>query len=89
MLFEYSVNALFELGAAFMVALSAYKCYLNKSAFGASPWTTGFFACWGFWNLWYYPQVGDWFSFGAGVAVCLANLSWTSLLVYYSMKEDT
>ncbi len=44
---------------------------------------TGFFAAWGLWNLLYYPALGQWFSFAAGVLLCFGNCVWVGHVLYY------
>lgn len=81
------VNGSFELFASGFVSVSIFKLYKEKLVRGVSCWTTGFFACWGVWNLYYYPYLEQWFSFICGVSVVLANAMWLFMLVYYLRQE--
>ena len=38
-----------------------------------------FFAAWGWWNLFYYPSLGQWVSFAGGIITVLANTTWVIL----------
>lgn len=81
------VNGCFEvLGGAF-VALSIRKTLKDKRVRGVSWLTTAFFAAWGWWNLFYYPSLGQWVSFAGGIGVVAANTTWVALLVWYTVKE--
>lgn len=77
------VNATFELSGSFFVALSVVATWRAKRTEGIDLRTVGFFASWGLWNLYYYPSLGQWWSFAGGVAVCAANFTWLALIVYY------
>jgi len=48
---------------------------------------TGFFTSWGFWNLIFYPAVGQWLSFLGGAVLVTMNAIWFGQLLYYSRKE--
>lgn len=69
-------NALFELAAAFFIMNHARAVWKSKQAHGISIISTVFFALWGSWNLYFYPSVGQYLSFYAGILVMFANLFW-------------
>jgi hypothetical protein len=51
-------------------------------------WSTPtFFWSWGFWNVFYYPSLDQWFSFGAGLLVLFANTAWLYCVLKYT-KHD-
>ena len=79
-------NALFELFGAFFTWRNAYQLYEDKLLKGVYWPTQFFFASWGLWNLYYYPSLGQWYSFVAGVVLVLGNLSWCVLALRY--KND-
>jgi hypothetical protein len=67
------INAAFEtLGAPF-IALSIIKLHREKQVRGISWVHTSFFAVWGFWNLFYYPHLGQWWSFGGGLVLTVLH----------------
>lgn len=37
--------------------------------------------------MYYYPYLGQMFSFYCGVLVCLANMTWVSMMLYYRRQE--
>ncbi len=81
------VNGLFEaLGAPF-IFLSILKLHRDKQVCGVSWLHAGFFATWGYWNLYYYPHLGQWCSFAGGVFIVLANSIWLGQLIYYSVRS--
>ena len=77
------LNGSFELlGSAFII-LSIVKILKNKSSKGVSWIHILFFTAWGFWNLFYYPHLGQWLSFVGGIGIVLTNTVWTVLLIKY------
>ena len=49
----------------------------------------GFFAAWGYWNLYYYyPSLDQWWSFWGGVGVVTMNTIWLGQLIYYSQHPS-
>ncbi|MEQ1558104.1 MAG: hypothetical protein ABL933_04080 [Methyloglobulus sp.] len=77
------INSAFEaLGGIFI--LDHCRIVLrDKRVAGVSIIATVFFTAWGFWNLFYYPHLGQWSSFWGGVFLVLANCVWVGLLVRY------
>lgn len=84
MLLPDIINGLFESTGAFFIACSIMKVLKDKEVRGVHWLTILFFFTWGLWNLYYYPQLGQWFSFAGGVAIALANAIYVSLLFWYS-----
>lgn len=85
MLIDY-VNGTLEFGGAIVIAMSVRNIIKQKYATGVSPWQFGFFSVWGFWNIFYYPQLGQWWSMVGGVAVVSMNTLWLALYIYYEHK---
>jgi len=42
-----------------------------------------FFTSWGMWNLFYYPHLGQWYSFAGGVFIVSVNTFWLGQIIYY------
>lgn len=81
------INGLFELMGAVFIGLSCKKLYKEKIVRGVSWLHVGYFASWGFWNLFFYPHVGAWLSFAGGVAIVIANVVWLVMIYYYNYRE--
>lgn len=47
-----------------------------------------FFMSWGAWNLYYYPHLGQWWSFAGGCALVLANVVWVGAMLRYGRKQS-
>lgn len=80
------VNGAFELLGAFAIFGHFARLYKDKAVAGVSLWSTIFFASWGAWNLYYYPQLGQWWSFAGGVGIFVGNCFWIGGMVYYSKR---
>lgn len=81
------VNGLFECFGGVFIYLSVAKLSKEKKVRGVSWLHAGFFALWGYWNLFYYPHLEQWVSFVGGILVVLMNTVWLGQLVYYTRKE--
>jgi hypothetical protein len=77
------VNGGFELLGGLAVAQSCLRLARDKQVRGVSVLHMGFFTAWGFWNLAYYPSLGQWLSFAGGVGVVATNSLYVAMLVYY------
>lgn len=77
------VNAVFEFVGGLLVFFSVYRIFRDKCARGVSIIPVSFFTIWGFWNLYYYPHLGQFFSFAAGTTVAIANITWLYGLLKY------
>lgn len=81
------LNGLFESLGGFFIFLSCWKLLKQKKVRGVSVYHISYFTAWGFWNLYYYPFLGQWTSFVGGMLVVLVNIFWLGLLVFYIRKE--
>lgn len=77
------INGGFEAFGFFAVMLSVLKLWRDKQVRGVSLSTIVFFTSWGFWNLYYYPHLGQSLSTVAAACVCVANGSWCALIIKY------
>ncbi len=77
------INGLFELLGAAFVGLTCRRILIDRQCKGVSVWQAAYFTSWGFWNLFFYPHVGQWLSFWGGIAVVLVNTTWLGLMVRY------
>ena len=81
------VNGTFESSGSFFILLSIIKLWKDKRVRGVSWVHAGFFSAWGYWNLFYYPHLGQWFSFVGGILIVLTNTFWLGQLIYYTREE--
>ena len=79
------INGLFEIFGAIVLCDNVRLIRKHKAVKGINPWTTVFFTSWGVWNLFYYPSLGQWFSFAGGVAIVAVNAVWLwHVLMYWA-----
>lgn len=83
------VNGSYELLGAPFILLSVLKLYRDKTIKGVSWTAVLFFTTWGYWNLFYYPYLGQWCSFAGGIAIVIVNTIWLSQIAYYLRKDRT
>jgi uncharacterized membrane protein YfcA len=77
------VNGLFEVSGSVFLWLNCWRLWKDKMVRGYSSLTTLFFSSWGFWNLYYYPHLEQWWSFAGGVSIVTANTVWLAMMLYY------
>jgi membrane protein YdbS with pleckstrin-like domain len=82
-----AINGLFEACGALFVALNVRRVLKDKRVAGVSPVCVTFFVVWGYWNLYFYPHLDQWWSTCAAGAVALVNTAWLAGLVYYGRKR--
>ena len=74
------INGIFEMGGALVLMLNVRRLWTQRTLRGVHWAPTAFFTSWGFWNLFYYPQLDQWFSFIGAVAIVTVNAAWLGLL---------
>lgn len=72
-------NAAFELGGALLIWLNVRQLLRDRQIRGVFWPVNLFYTLWGMWNLYYYPSLGQWLSFYAGLGVVLGNAAWCAL----------
>ena len=77
------VNGAFETAGGLFILLSVRRLLRDKKVRGVSMLPVIFFTAWGFWNLAYYPSLGQWWSFAGGIGIVLANTVWLGLMFLY------
>lgn len=80
------INGLFESFGASVLWLNINRLIKDEYIAGVSIFPTMFYSVWGFWNLYYYPHLNQWYSFIGALGVVIANTVWTLLAIYY--KRD-
>lgn len=78
------VNGLFEALAGLFVLNHCRVLRRDRAVAGVSIASVIFFTTWGFWNLLYYPALGQSLSFIGGIFVVAANIYYVWLLLYFS-----
>lgn len=81
------VNGLFELMGSLFIFNHCRVLLRDKVVGGLSITSIVFFQLWGIWNIWYYPSLGQWYSFTGGVFIAIANTCWILLLMKYRKNK--
>ena len=81
-------NAGFEGFGAFFALNHARVLYKHKIVRGVSALSASFFLCWGIFNIFYYHQLDQMFSWAAGIGMTCANAFYVGLIFYYKRKES-
>lgn len=81
------INGTFELLGSVFIMLSIWKLYRDKLVRGISWWHVGFFSAWGYWNIYYYSSLDQWWSWSAGILLAFTNTAYLIMLLYYTKKE--
>lgn len=80
------INGVFEFVGSIALWMNVRRLYLDKQTRGVTWYTTGFFMAWGFWNLYYYPSLDQFWSFTGGVSIVTANSVWLGQMLYYKRR---
>ena len=83
MKFTDLTNGLFELIGSIFLFVNVFRLWIDKKIRGLYWPFSIFFTLWGFWNLYYYPTIGQMFSFVGGIFMSVANLAWIYLAIKY------
>jgi hypothetical protein len=81
------INGGFEILGAPFIFLSIIKLFRDKEVKGINWMHVSFFTAWGFWNLFYYPHLGQWCSFLGGLGIVISNSIWLGMLFYYLRRS--
>lgn len=77
------INGCFEFIGALLILNHCRVAMKDRAVAGVSIFSTAVFASWGFWNLYYYPSLSQWWSFTGGLAIVSANCFYVGLLTKY------
>ena len=80
------INGLFEAVGGALIFNHCRAVLRDRAVAGVSIFSTAVFTLWGFWNLFYYPHLDQWFSFAGGLVIVVANSLWVYLLLQYRSK---
>lgn len=78
-----AINGGFEFISACLGVLNIRAILRAKRVEGVSLAPSVFFTAWAYWNLFYYPSLGQWFSFAGGVCLAAVLTAWLALAVRY------
>jgi len=79
------INGLFEVFGGSFLILNIVRLVKDKRLQGVHWAPTVFFTTWGIWNLYYYSNLDQWWSFMGGCFITMINTIWLFLIWYYSV----
>lgn len=82
------INGTLESCGGLFIYLSVRDLHRAKMVRGVSWKHVAFCSSWGFWNLFYYPNLDQWFSFFGGTFLVALNMTWLIQIAYYLAKEQ-
>lgn len=81
------INGTLELLASIFVLNHCRVLLRDRAVAGVSITSTAFFTLWGVWNCWYYPHLGQFWSFVGGLLVVVANTIYVVLLCRFARMQ--
>lgn len=77
------INALFSIGGSCFLWLNVWSLYKEREVKGVHWGSVAFFTILGFWNLFFYSTLSQWYSLFAGISSVMANIVWLCLVTFY------
>lgn len=81
------VNAAFNVAATGFTLNNVRVILKDRMLAGFSVLTNFFFFGWTIWNLFFYSHLHQWYSFGGGVLLLLADIWYIGLILYYRKEH--
>lgn len=81
------INGSFELVGGLLSIVNIRVILRDKKVRGMALTPLAFITAWGYWNVFYYPHLFQWFSFFGGVVIVAVNTFWLALAIYYTHRE--
>ena len=78
-----TLNGIFETGGGILQWISVRKLMRDKCIKGMYWPTTLFFALWGLWNLFYFPNIHQLMSFIGSLVIVTGNIAWVVYAIKY------
>ena len=76
-------NAGFEFFGGVFMAANVLKLHADKRVRGVYWPATLFFTSWGWWNIYYYAALAQWWSWGAGLFLSAVSTFYLAQMIYY------
>lgn len=83
-----ATNGAFETLSGLAMIANITRLYKDKLVRGVDWRVTVFFIVWGLWNLFYYPNLHQWFSLSGGIVIVAANLTWLAFAIHYGKRTS-
>lgn len=81
------VNGIFEIAGSVATWGTFRAIRKDKGYAGIRLPIMAFFTSWGFWNLYYYSHLFQWFSLFASLSLTAGNVAIICAMIYYGRKK--
>jgi hypothetical protein len=78
------INGVMQAGLGAAVLNHCWTLYIDKEVRGVSAVSTALFTLYGIWTLYFYPYLGQFWSFAGGLFITVANALYVGMLIAYS-----
>jgi hypothetical protein len=82
-----ALNGTFEFTGSLLTFNNVRHVIIDRGYAGIWWPAIVFFLSWGLWNLWFYPHLGQTWSFFGGAMLCTANIAWAGVMLAYGKKK--
>ena len=79
------INSVLIMTAGAFISASVVKLYKDKVVRGVSPIHVGFFTMYGFWHVFFFSSLNQWWSVAGGIVAITMNSIWFIMLIYYTV----
>ena len=79
------INSVLVLVAGGFILISVKKLYKDKIVKGVSWAHVGFFSLYGFWHIYFFSSLEQWWSVAGGSLTTFTNTIWLLQLIYYTV----
>lgn len=80
------INGAFEALGGLMQVQNCRRIWRDRVVRGVDWRVFIFFTSWGYWNLFYYPDLHQWLSFAGGIVIVLGNTVWVASAMYLARQ---
>ena len=82
------ITATFEMASTIFQVYNIRRLFIDKGISGVHWGQTALFMVWCVWNIYYYPSLGQLFSFGAAIIMLITNTIWVWMAICYGSKNE-
>jgi len=81
------INGLFEILGSLAIWYNIFALHKDKQYKGTRIAASFFFTSWGYWNMYYYPHLHQFWSLAGSISIAIANTIYASMMFYYWNKN--
>ena len=80
-------NALVGIGGSMFLWMNVVSLYKERVVKGVHWGSVAYFSLVGFWNLFYYSNLSQWWSMFAGISSVVANIVWLGMALTFRIQK--